>query len=209
MKFLKIIALLTVGFLSMDLAAQERGTADEAVAMAQKAIVAIKANKDAAYKAINDKDNDKQFHNKGLYVGVVDMQGTTLAHGVSPGLINKNIIDMKDPDGVFLVREFVKVAQSGKPGWVDYKWPHPETKKLEQKRTYVEPVDAQSFVIVGIYKPSRPPQYCPSRKKLGEAHAMACGFELAGRRQGGGRPARSDHLDGHHVGGVLFGPFPD
>lgn len=152
MKFLKIIALLAVGFLSMDLAAQERGTAEEAVAMAQKAIAAIKTNKDSAYKAINDKDNDKQFHNKDLYVGVVDMQGTTLAHGVSPGLINKNIIDMKDPDGVFLVREFVKVAQSGKPGWVDYKWPHPETKKLEQKRTYVEPVDAQSFVIVGIYK---------------------------------------------------------
>jgi signal transduction histidine kinase len=59
---------------------------------------------------------------------------------------------MRDGDGVFFVKKISEVAASkaGK-GWVDYKWPNPITKELEQKSTYVERVDDVYFAC-GIYK---------------------------------------------------------
>ena len=37
-------------------------------------------------------------------------------------------------------------------GWVDYKWPHPLTHKIQDKSAYIEKLGDQHFVGVGIYK---------------------------------------------------------
>ncbi|MFZ6655789.1 cache domain-containing protein [Undibacterium sp. TJN19] len=133
--------------------AAERGTAQEATDMIKRVIAYYKANgPEKTFAAVNDPKG--QFILKDLYVfaGAVKPGGGTLAHGGNPKLIGKSLSEMRDGDGVFFVKKINEVAASkaGK-GWVDYKWPNPVTKELEQKSTYVERVDDVYFAC-GIYK---------------------------------------------------------
>lgn len=44
-----------------------------------------------------------------------------------------------------------EIAAMKEPGWVDYRWQHPETKMVVAKSAYVIPVDtAQGEVLVGV-----------------------------------------------------------
>jgi signal transduction histidine kinase len=79
------------------------------------------------------------------------MSGLCVAHGARPALIGKNLIDLKDQDGKFLIREMVSIAKAPGSGWIDYNWPNPLTNKIEDKSSYVEKM-GDYFVGVGIYK---------------------------------------------------------
>lgn len=134
-------------------ASATQGTADEAKAMVNKAIAEIHAKgKDAAFKEFDDPAN-KEFHDRDLYVFVIALngKGTFVAHGTKPALIGKDMMGLKDPDGVPLVANFVKMVEDKGEGWVDYKWPHPETKKNTPKSSFVKK-DGDVLVGVGIYK---------------------------------------------------------
>ena len=80
------------------------------------------------------------------------MSGLCVAHGARPALIGKNLIDLKDQDGQFLIRDLAAIAQSPGSGWVDYKWPNPLTNKIEDKTSYVEKLGTNYFVGVGVYR---------------------------------------------------------
>jgi cytochrome c len=86
-----------------------------------------------------------------LYPFVYDLHGVNVAHGARPVLIGKNLIDLKDQDGVYLIQEMVKIANGPGSGWVNYKWPNPLTNKIEDKTSYVEKMD-NYFVGVGAYR---------------------------------------------------------
>jgi len=132
-------------------AAAEFGTKDEAIAMVKRVQAEFKKDRgDATFKAISDKTT-KEFHDRDLYPFVYDMSGLCVAHGARPALIGKNLIDLKDQDGKFLIREMVKLAKAPGSGWVDYKWPNPLTNKIEDKSSYVEKM-GDYFVGVGVYK---------------------------------------------------------
>lgn len=151
-KLLAILALglATLGFNQSALAAGEKGTADEAVALAKKAAAYIKANgKEKAYAEFNNPNG--QFKDRDLYIFVVDFNGKTLAHGANVKLVDKNMAELKDADGKLFVKEFIDVAKSKGRGWVDYKWPNPVTKAIEAKTSYVEKVD-DTLVACGVYK---------------------------------------------------------
>lgn len=129
--------------------AAEKGTADEAVAMVKKGVAFVKANgKEKAFAEFSNKSG--QFVDRDLYIMVYDMQGNNKAHGSNAKLIGKNLIDIKDADGVYIVKGLIDVANKGK-GWFDYKWPNAVTKAVEPKSTYVEKVD-DVLIGVGIYK---------------------------------------------------------
>lgn len=133
--------------------AAEKGTADEAVALVKKAAAYLTANgKEKAFAEFNNSSG--QFVMKDLYIFVyaTNGEGTNLAHGANPKMVGKNLLELKDADGVFIVKEFIKTANSktGK-GWVDYKWPNPVTKALEAKSSYVEKV-GDVVIGCGIYK---------------------------------------------------------
>jgi len=83
---------------------------------------------------------------------VFDMSGKTMAHGANKKLLDKNLIDLKDADGKAFIKEFIDVANKKGQGWVDYKWPHPVTKAIEHKSSYVEKLNDNTFIGVGIYK---------------------------------------------------------
>ena len=61
------------------------------------------------------------------------MSGKCVAHGARPALIGKNLIDLKDQDGKFLIREMVDMAKGPGSGWIAYKWPNPINNKIEDK----------------------------------------------------------------------------
>jgi signal transduction histidine kinase len=66
-------------------------------------------------------------------------------------LIGRNLIDLKDQDGRYLIRELIAVAKGPGHGWVDYKWPNSITNKIEDKSSYVE-LMGDYLVGVGISK---------------------------------------------------------
>jgi len=132
-------------------AANEFGSKDEAVAMVKRVQDVFKKDgADAAFKAVSDKAV-KEFHDRDLYAFVYDMSGRCVAHGARPALIGKNLIDLKDQDGKFLIREMVDMAKGPGSGWIEYKWPNPITNKIEDKLSYVEKM-GDYFVGVGVYK---------------------------------------------------------
>lgn len=146
--------VLVLAFATLALAGQARaadqGTPDEAKAMAEKAAAYLKEHgKDAAYKAFDDGADG--FRDRDLYVFVVDSAGTTVAHGANAKLIGKNLLKVKDVNGVYFVKEMMDKSANGGSGWVDYAWPHPETKKITPKTAYVIGL-SDVFVGVGAYK---------------------------------------------------------
>jgi cytochrome c len=48
-------------------------------------------------------------------------------------LIGKKLLDLKDQDGKYLIREMIGIASGPGSGWVNYKWPNPINNKIEDK----------------------------------------------------------------------------
>lgn len=154
MRFFK--GLLTLVLTSLvawpALAQSEFGTRAEAKTMVDAAVEHLrKVGPEQAFKDFTDKSN-KAWQNKDLYVFAYTMEGVNVAHGANERLIGKNLIDLKDPAGKFLIRELRDTAAKG-GGWVEYEWPHPQTKKIEQKISYVRKfVNFEGFIGVGVYR---------------------------------------------------------
>jgi cytochrome c len=146
-------AIMTVALLAFAVpaSASETGTKDEAVAMVKRVqMMFSKDGADATFKAVSDK-SVAEFHDRDLYPFIYDMKGNCVAHGARPALIGKNLIDLKDQDGKYLIRELIEIASGPGSGWVDYKWPNPVNNKIEDKSSYVEKM-GDYFVGVGVYK---------------------------------------------------------
>jgi len=148
--------MLVVGLTLLGIAssgwAEERGTKDEAKALADRAAAYVaQVGPEKAFKDFNDK-SAAQWRNKDLYVFAYNLKGDCLANGANSQLVGKNLIDMKDPEGKPIIREMIAAVGSGS-GAVDYNWPHPLTKKIEDKTSYVVKVpNYDGFVGVGAYR---------------------------------------------------------
>ncbi|MES3024121.1 MAG: cache domain-containing protein [Pseudomonadota bacterium] len=133
-------------------AAASKATPAEAVAMTKRAIALIALHGHAkAFAEFADPANTA-FHDRDLYVFVYDMHGVAVAHGVNPKLVGKNLRDMRDIDGKYIIRGFIGAAQSAAGNaWVEYKWPNPATNTVEPKSAYVERA-GDLIVGAGVYK---------------------------------------------------------
>lgn len=130
--------------------AADQGTAAEAEAMAKKAVAYIKTN--GPEKSAEEFTNGKSFKDRDLYISYLDFTGKMLGHGSNPKLVGKDLIDLKDPEGKFMVKMAIEVAKTKGHGWTDnYKFKNPTTEKLQEKAMYVERV-GDTYVGVGIYK---------------------------------------------------------
>jgi len=111
----------------------------------------IKANgKDKAFAEFAKKNG--LFVDRDLYIFVYDLNGKCVAHGQNPKMVGNDLIEMKDPDGTFFVKERVKIATTKGSGWQDYKFTDPISKKVEAKTAYVERFE-DLIVGSGIYRP--------------------------------------------------------
>jgi signal transduction histidine kinase len=127
-------------------AAGEFGTATEAKAMLEKAVVAVKANKaDALGKFAKGEDG---FKDRDLYPFCGGTDGNFTAH---PSLVGKSMKDLKDKAGTAMGAEMYKVATEGSLSEVSYMWPRPGTTDPVQKVSYVTKIGDQ-VCAVGYYK---------------------------------------------------------
>lgn len=143
------ISLFLLGMAGITVAA-EFGTPAEAEAMVKKAIAYYKAN--GENKAFAEINNPKgQFTDRDLYIFVYDINGKCVAHGFNAKMIGKDLIEMKDPDGKYFVKERIEIAKTKGKGWQDYKFTNPVSKRIEQKTAYIERVGELVFGC-GVYK---------------------------------------------------------
>ena len=125
-------------------------TQKDAIAMINKAAAFSKANGSAKLiEKVNAKDPD--FVQGELYVVVLKVDGTHLAHPTNPKLIGKSMLDVPDPDGKMFRQERVDMAVKKGSGWVDYKYKNPDNGKIEQKTAYVLLV-GDIILTAGVYK---------------------------------------------------------
>lgn len=90
------------------------------------------------------------FVKEDMYIFVLDIQGTMLAHGVNEKYIGQNFMNIKDSDGKDFVREIVNSANAQGNGFADYKWYNPVTRESKPKSVYFEKVD-DLIICSGIY----------------------------------------------------------
>jgi len=88
---------------------------------------------EAKRKALEDIMNLRYEGNN--YVFVFDDKGIMLAH-IKKDLIGKNLWDLQDPDGVYIIRELEKASK--KKEFVAYKWPKPGEEEPQPKISYAE-----------------------------------------------------------------------
>jgi len=144
------MASLLISFAGMSVAASDRGTADEAVAMVKKVIDDMK--KEGKEKVIQDvQAGSARYKDRDLYVFISGMDGITRANGANPKIAGKNLNDIKDADGKSIGKERFELARTKGKGWQEYRWPDPLTKQSRMKSTYLEKYE-DMVVSCGVYK---------------------------------------------------------
>jgi signal transduction histidine kinase len=123
------------------------GTAAQARAMLNRAVVAIKQDKAQALEMFNK--GESGFKDRDLYVFCADAKsGLLTAH---PYLKGEQLRDIKGKKGYPLGKEIMQHAAEGKIKEVAYWWPRPGSDKPLEKRTFYTKVEDQNCGV-GFYK---------------------------------------------------------
>ncbi len=134
---------------SAGLASAQNGTAAEAKAMLDGAVVALKANEATALSAFNDKSN-KQFHDRDLYVFCYNMTDGTFTAHPNPALMGTDVRALKVKDDP-LGQKLYDAAKEGSVVAVDYNFPKPGTTEPVPKESLVTRIGGQGCGV-GYYK---------------------------------------------------------
>lgn len=131
--------------------ASARGTREEAIAMAERALEMYQAEgADTLFAAVADPE-DARFHDRDLYVWIIGFDMVMRAHGVKPALAGKDLTNLTDVDGVKINVVAAEVAKADGKGWFSYKWQNPGTGTVDNKSSYVINVDDELIIGVGVY----------------------------------------------------------
>ena len=86
------------------------------------------------------------------YFWINDEQPRMIMHPIKPELDGSDLSNSKDPDGLHLFVEMVKVVQQDGAGFVNYQWPKPGKETPQPKLSYVKKHPAWSWIIgSGVY----------------------------------------------------------
>jgi two-component system, NarL family, sensor kinase len=86
------------------------------------------------------------------YFFIYDRDGLNIVHPRQPDLIGQNLWNMRDSDGVFVIRELTARAREG-GGYQRYRWPKPSTGKIERKMGYSVELKRWGWTLgTGIYR---------------------------------------------------------
>ena len=141
-------ALLVLFTATSDSAAQAQfGTEKEAKAMLEKAVAALKENKEKALEMFNKGEGG--FKDRDLYVFCANASdGVLTAH---PYLKGEHLQDIVGKKGYPLGKEIMQTATEGKISEVTYWWPRPGSDKPLEKRSFYTQVVGQNCGV-GYYK---------------------------------------------------------
>ena len=86
------------------------------------------------------------------YILAYEYDGTNLAIRPKPQLVGKNLYDLKDSNGVYIVRELIEAGKKG-GGFVKYVWDKPSKNHQKvPKLTYSDKLDKWNWIIAtGFY----------------------------------------------------------
>ena len=135
--------------------ANTQSQADSADAEQAKAMVAqtLEYMDKHGTAALLEKVNaaDPEFHQGEFYVFVLNNAGTIVAHPIDPSWVGITDETGRDADGnVFLARMAAAAAENPDGSWFDYRWPHPITKEVGTKSSWITMRD-DHVIGVGIY----------------------------------------------------------
>lgn len=127
----------------------QQGTAEEAVALVQRAVALHKTtSRDQFLRSITDKS--QPYHDRDMYVFVLDTAGTYLAFGGNTAKVGTRVQDIPGIAGDQLVNDIVAQADQA-PGWVEYDITNPSSGAVQTKMSYVSRV-GDHYVGCGVYK---------------------------------------------------------
>lgn len=126
-----------------------RATPEQATAMLDRAVAAVKADPVKAVADFNSLNGG--FIEDDLYVFAVDLEeGKFRAHGVSPRLVGTSSYKLTDRNGTPIVRLMVDALRNTDRGELEYAWRNPVTRQVENKHTMFRKV-GEMLVGVGYY----------------------------------------------------------
>ena len=140
-------AAILVLFMTASVQAAQFGTEKEAKAMLDKAVAALKENKQKALEMFNKGEDG--FKDRDLYVFCANASdGVLTAH---PYLKGEHLQDIVGKKGFPLGKEIMQTATEGKVSMVTYWWPRPGSDKPLEKNTFYTKVGDQNCGV-GYYK---------------------------------------------------------
>ena len=92
----------------------------------------------SAFAEISDPNG--AFRDGSSYVYVLRNDGVALAHAANPSLVGRDLSDLQDSDGSYIVRGILNAA-TPQGAWAIYRFVNPETGAEEPKRSWVVRVD--------------------------------------------------------------------
>lgn len=100
-----------------------------------------------AFPALRDRTGPFVFMD--TYVFVTGVDGTELVNPAQPSLEGRNLLELRDLDGRFVVREEIEVAMKEGRAWMSLMWYRPGDNTPARTRTYVRRVACgeETFVV--------------------------------------------------------------
>jgi len=131
-----------------DKGSEDKGSAQSARAMLERAVAAMKLDEP---KALADfKAGTNGFREHDLYVFCARTDGKVDAH-IDAAQIGRNIKDLYDIDGVAFGQEMMAIARPNEIKVISYMWPEPASHVPVHKVTFFTEV-ADQVCGVGYYK---------------------------------------------------------
>jgi len=94
------------------------------------------------------------FNRGELYMYAYDFQGVVLSHGLNASLIGSDLSNLKDPNGIQLISEMIKILKKQDSGWLKFHWFHPQSGEVKPKLGYFIKIDNTWWIGSGIYAES-------------------------------------------------------
>lgn len=144
------LLLATLATLPLSAAIADTPTKDGVVAIVKQAVAFYKANgRQKALVEFNSKDG--RFAKGEAYVDVHDLNGMCVAHPTVPDNVGKNVLDQKDVNGKYWIKDIIAETKAGTTsGWTRYVRKNPTNGKLQDKLAYWELYDGLIFKA-GLY----------------------------------------------------------
>jgi methyl-accepting chemotaxis protein len=128
----------------------QQGSADEAIELVARAAAHRQrsGSRDSFLREITDPKQG--FHDRDMYVFVLDANGTYLAFGGNQAKVGTRVQDIAGINGQGLVDDIINQARI-EPGWVEYDITNPLTGRVQTKMSFVQQVD-DWYLGCGVYK---------------------------------------------------------
>lgn len=135
---------------SVNAQANRRGTREEAVAIVKQVKQMWRTiGPEKTMNAVNKLTHN--LKNKDLYPFILHFDGYVAAHFFQ-AIRGLKTADDTDSEGRSIAGQMIQVARTKGRGWTQYTWPNPITKRLDAKESYVEALDREYLVAVGVFR---------------------------------------------------------